>query len=412
MFSTFQKIAIGAPLVVSGYFVPILFGGITGLIICLWNAKLRESRNELLKFHEKLETRVNERTNELKNALFALENTQKSLRESEEQFRLIFYHSPIAKEHYDEKGALIDVNEACLNLFGIKSRQEIQGFNLFDDPNLPDEQKQSLQAGNTIHYQTDFDFEKVKAFKLYSTSRNGIIWIDVLITPMGNTLRGYLVQIQDITKSKLMEAELQESEARWRFALEGSGNGVWDWNTVTNRVFFSEQWKAMLGYDEKEIDDTLNEWDSRVHPDDKDAVHADIEAHLSGQTAFYQNEHRVLCKDGSYKWILDRGKVIEWTNDGKPLRVIGTHSDISDRKRVEIERERLIAELKAASAEIKSFSGLLPICSVCKKIRDDKGYWRQIEAYIEEHSEVDFSHSICPECIKKHYSEYDIFVEK
>ena len=104
--------------------------------------------------------------------------------------------------------------------------------------------------------------------------------------------------------------------------------------------------------------------------------------------------------------------MIEWTDDGKPLRVIGTHSDISNRKKAEIERERLITKLKVASAEIKALSGLLPICSICKKVRDDKGYWRQIEAYIEEHSEVDFSHSICPECVKKHYSEYDIFGEK
>jgi PAS domain S-box-containing protein len=82
----------------------------------------------------------------------------------------------------------------------------------------------------------------------------------------------------------------------------------------------------MFGYEEHEIGNTLDEWDRRVHPDDKEQCYADLKRHLSGETPFYENEHRVLCKDGTYKWILDRGKIIERTEDGKPLRVIGTRS--------------------------------------------------------------------------------------
>ncbi|MEO1347400.1 MAG: PAS domain S-box protein [Cyanobacteria bacterium J06635_15] len=132
------------------------------------------------------------------------------------------------------------------------------------------------------------------------------------------------------------EAALQESEARWQFALEGAGDGVWDWNIQTNTVFFSRQWKVMLGYAEDEIGDQLAEWDSRVHPADKARCYADLERHFSGETAVYQNEHRLRFKDGSYRWILDRGKVIEWAADGQPLRMIGTHTDISDRKQAEL----------------------------------------------------------------------------
>ena len=91
----------------------------------------------------------------------------------------------------------------------------------------------------------------------------------------------------------------------------------------------------MLGYEEHEIGTTLDEWDKRVHPDDKESCYADLERHFSGETPFYQNEHRVLCKDGNYKWILDRGKVMELMDDGKPLRVIGTHTDITERKRLD-----------------------------------------------------------------------------
>ena len=141
-----------------------------------------------------------------------------------------------------------------------------------------------------------------------------------------------LATVRDITQRKRAEDALRESEERWQFALEGAGDGVWDWNAQTNEVFFSRQWKAMLGYEEDEIESTLDEWDKRVHPEDREGCHADLQRHFAGETMVYENEHRLLCKDGSYKWILDRGKVIQWSAEGKPLRVIGTHTDVSERK--------------------------------------------------------------------------------
>ena len=142
----------------------------------------------------------------------------------------------------------------------------------------------------------------------------------------------------------MVEKALRESEARWHFALEGSRQGVWDWNATTNEVFFSHQWKAMLGYEDDEIGSSLKEWDSRIHPDDIDRCYADLEEHFQGRQPYYENEHRVRCKDGSYKWVMDRGKVIEWMENGKPLRVIGTPhryygpEKCRGRKRVFIER--------------------------------------------------------------------------
>jgi PAS domain S-box-containing protein len=154
-----------------------------------------------------------------------------------------------------------------------------------------------------------------------------------------------------ISETLLNEA-LRNSEARWQFALEGSGDGVWDWNAETNTVFFSHQWKAMLGYADHEVGSTLTEWDSRVHPDDKAQCYADLNKHFRGETPIYQNEHRMRCKDGRYKWILDRGKVIEWTADDQPLRVIGTHTDITKRKLAEQKIREQAALLDIASDAI------------------------------------------------------------
>ena len=88
---------------------------------------------------------------------------------------------------------------------------------------------------------------------------------------------------------------------------------------------------------------------------------------------------------------------------------IGTLLDITDAKRTEDEREQLIFQLQDALKEIRTLSGMLPICSSCKKIRDDHGYWKQVESYISDHSDVEFSHSICPECAKELYPDFDIF---
>lgn len=126
--------------------------------------------------------------------------------------------------------------------------------------------------------------------------------------------------------------EDQRAWTRWRAAVESSGLGVWDWNALTNEVYFSPEWKSMLGYAEADVGNTLEDWSSRVHPDDMERCYADLQAHFDGQTAMYVNEHRMRCKDGSYRWILDRGQVVARLPDGQPARVVGTHADITERR--------------------------------------------------------------------------------
>ncbi|MCP3951301.1 MAG: hypothetical protein GY697_03665 [Desulfobacterales bacterium] len=92
---------------------------------------------------------------------------------------------------------------------------------------------------------------------------------------------------------------------------------------------------------------------------------------------------------------------------GRKVREL--ESDIAERKSIEIERENMVIELQTALADVKTLSGLLPICSVCKKIRDDTGYWNQIEAYIHKHSGTRFSHGICPDCAREYYPDLDLY---
>jgi diguanylate cyclase (GGDEF)-like protein/PAS domain S-box-containing protein len=143
-----------------------------------------------------------------------------------------------------------------------------------------------------------------------------------------------LVRREEGIQQRYQQA-LVESNRRWQFAVDGSELGLWDWDVSQGRVYFSRCWKSMLGYGPDDVADDLNEWESRVHPDDLAQCYQDIQAHMAGRTDHYSNEHRMRCKDGSYKWILDRGQVVERDVHGQPLRMIGTHTDLTELKQRE-----------------------------------------------------------------------------
>ncbi|MBT2750055.1 MULTISPECIES: bifunctional diguanylate cyclase/phosphodiesterase [unclassified Lysobacter] len=161
---------------------------------------------------------------------------------------------------------------------------------------------------------------------------------------------------RDVTDIQAAESALRHSELRWQFALDGSGDGIWDWDIGRNRVFYSRQWKSMLGYADSEIGDTVAEWSARVHPDDLARCLEIINTHFQNDTPDFTLEHRMRAKDGSWRWIYDRGKVIERGPDGHPQRVIGTHTDITARKENESAilalNQRLQLAIEAAGAGI------------------------------------------------------------
>jgi len=166
------------------------------------------------------------------------------------------------------------------------------------------------------------------------TTFQSIFFPVIVIYPIATVLLGKLMIRQHENWSN--KKALDISEERWHFALDGAGDGVWDWNPLTNEVYFSKQLKIMLGYSEEEIENKVEEWKSRVFPDDKERVLVALNKFKNGETVVYEEEYRMVCKDGTYKWILSRGKTMSRNAEGKATRCIGTHKDISDSKNKEL----------------------------------------------------------------------------
>ncbi len=145
---------------------------------------------------------------------------------------------------------------------------------------------------------------------------------------------GLLAVNRDITEDEQAEIAMKDNEERWHLVLEGSNDGIWDWNLQTNRVFFSARWKQMRGFSESEIGNTLEEWLQRIHTDDINWVMKAVEDYFAQKTPCFAVEYRTLCKDGSYKWMFTRGIAL-WDKSGNVLRMAGSETDITERKLAE-----------------------------------------------------------------------------
>jgi PAS domain S-box-containing protein len=160
----------------------------------------------------------------------------------------------------------------------------------------------------------------------------------------------YRLMADQSIERKQAEMVFLESEARWKFAIEGAGDGLWDWNIQTGEAYYSPRYKEMFGYADADIGTTSDEWSKRIHPDDAPGVFAAIQPYMDGKPGSATIEFRMLCKDGSWKWTLGRGMVVSRDTDGKPLRMIGTNTDITERKQAEMalrlseERYKLLVE--------------------------------------------------------------------
>lgn len=169
---------------------------------------------------------------------------------------------------------------------------------------------------------------------------------------------GLLAVVREVTNELKIEGALAESDSRLQMAMTGSGLGVWDWSVDTNSVWFSDTWQTMLGYEPGEVPQHVSSWQTAVHPDDWPIINAALEPHLAGLTENYECEHRVRCKDGSWLWILDRGRVVKRDAEGRAVRVIGTHDNIQHRKEAEMFRSALL-DLSSDLTELETVSHIV-----------------------------------------------------
>lgn len=284
-------------------------------------------------------------------------NLYNQLKTSNEQFKGAFEYSAIGMALVSTEGKWLKVNKSVCDIVGYDEEELLkvtfQDITHPDDLDLDLEYLGEMLRGERETYQME---------KRYFHKKGHIVWVLLSVSMAkdadDNPLH-FVSQIKDISERREAEKALKESEQRWQFALEGAGEGVWDWDAKTNKVFFSRQWKRLLGYEEDEIGDSLEEWSTRVHPDDIEQCYIDLGKHMRGETSEYLNEHRLLCKDGKYKWILDRGKVIERDEEGNPKRVIGTHSDITMQKLKEKELRRSVETISEQNARLMNFAHIV-----------------------------------------------------
>ena len=276
---------------------------------------LATSRSQLKAYSQKLETLVEQRTH--------------ALQQSEEKFAKTFQASPNGITISTvEEGRFIDVNERCAELFGLP-RDAILGhtsteLGVWLESNTRAAFHQSVMTGRCRNQELQF--------RMPSGELKTVLMSSEIIHIQGSPC--ILSIANDITDRKVAEAQLRQSEARWQLALKGNNDGIWDWNIATHEIFYSPRLKAILGYAEDEMANHRDEWESRLHPDDRERVLQATQAHLRRETPYLVHEYRLRCKEGHYKWILDRGQAL-WDEAGHPVRIVGSHTDISDRKRVE-----------------------------------------------------------------------------
>ncbi|MBW4582259.1 MAG: PAS domain S-box protein [Tildeniella nuda ZEHNDER 1965/U140] len=275
------------------------------------------------------------------------QQVEAALRESESRFQAFMDHSPAAAWITDANGTMLYASETYCRTFQVPTTNLI-GRSVFDL--FPLEIAQQFLANIQAVAQSQQVIETVEiAPRADGTAGDFLVYKFSVPDGLERVLVGGVAI--DITLQHRAEIALQKSEERLQLALEASGDGLWDWNIATGEVYYSPQFMTMLGYDADELPRNLETWKYLTHPDDQAWVLDILNAHMQDNSVPYSFDYRVRVKVGGWKWIANYGKVVAYDAQGKPLRMIGTHKDISHRKRTEtalresVDRERAIAEV-------------------------------------------------------------------
>ena len=259
-----------------------------------------------------------------------------ALRISEEKFSKAFRLSPdILTLSSIDDGVLLDVNDTFVKTTGY-TREEVIGrsvrlLNLWADPAERQVMVERLRTDGVVrNFECGF---RIKSGDL----RIGLLSAEMV--PIGG--RPCMLTVSnDITERKAADRAMRESVERYALAARGANDGLWDWDLKTDQVYYSPRWKEMLGHDEADLGSSPTEWFRRVHAVDVERMRATLDAHLAGRTPHFESEHRIQCRDGTYRWVLSRGLAVR-DAEGQPHRMAGSMTDISLRKAAE---EKLLHE--------------------------------------------------------------------
>jgi len=258
---------------------------------------------------------------------------EKVLKKSEERYRSLVESISDVIYEFDSQGIVTYVSPVIRDIMGYDP-SDIIGRNILEFVHKVDlshiaERYSELRKG--IEFPSEYRF----------ISKSGDIrWVRTKTRPImeGDMFSGARGTLIDITDRKQVEESLRESEERLEFVLKGSQLGFWDWNLETNEVKRNDRWAEMLGYKLHDIEFTVKQWVDFIHPDDQAAATRSIQEHIEGRTAMHKLEYRMRTKDGQYRWILDQAKVVKYDLEGRPIRMSGTHTDITESKQAEESR--------------------------------------------------------------------------
>ncbi|MEI6207463.1 MAG: PAS domain S-box protein [Desulfuromonadales bacterium] len=270
-----------------------------------------------------LKRQVKAKTESIEIEIAGRNKAQEALRESLEQLRSYVDLSPNAVFVADENGRYIDVNPAASTITGF-SAAELLTMNI---PDLLPPESQEWGKSNFRQLLESGYSSGEAAFK----RKNGETgyWSLAAVRLSNSRFMGI---VTDITERKQIEDELSRKNEQLQFVLDGSQLGFWDWNLVTGEVVRNERWAEILGYTLAEIDFSTNQWTDLIHIDDRDYAWKSISDHLEGRTPLHKIEYRMYAKNGEYKWILDQARIVKRDAEGKPVRMSGTHTDITESK--------------------------------------------------------------------------------
>ncbi len=259
---------------------------------------------------------------------------QQRLDESEAKLRHLFELSPvgITLNRLDD-GRFLEFNDALLLATGYQRNELMQRsyWDLTPSEFVAEERQALADLRRNGRYGPYEKFYLRKDGSRFPVLLHGVLVHD----RRGRELIWSIVQ--DMTAARTAQEALRLSEARWRFAIEGNSDGLWEWDLVSGEITFSARWRALLGYGDEVLHGGRVLCGELIHPDDRAATEAALMGHLAGDSPQYEALHRLLCRDGSYRWVLTRGKVVERSEDGQPLRLIAITIDFTERKQLEEE---------------------------------------------------------------------------